>query len=85
MDHFSLGKKPCVFQQDLAPAHKVKMVQEQSRPCRSVALINRNLSPLDYSIRVVLEAKTCATAYISLHSIFCESVQQMYNCLSLQK
>ncbi|EYC34439.1 hypothetical protein Y032_0001g415 [Ancylostoma ceylanicum] len=74
--HSHFGDRPYTFQQDGAPAHTAKMVQEWCRANLSDFIAaeewppcSPDLNPLDYSIWSILEAKACATSHSSVGSL----------------
>ncbi|VDL70150.1 unnamed protein product [Nippostrongylus brasiliensis] len=75
-EEMPVEKEPYVFQQDGAPAHKAKLVQEWCRSNLTDFVAAKDwppncpdLNPLDYSIWAVLEKKVCSTRHSSLDSL----------------
>jgi inhibitor of nuclear factor kappa-B kinase subunit alpha len=74
MEHF--GNQPWTFQQDSAPAHRAKSVQEWCRTQLPDFITSTewppyspDLNPLDFSVWAVLESKACAKRHTNVEAL----------------
>ena len=79
--HF--GTRAWVFQQDSAPAHKAREVQDWCRTHVPGFITSQewppyspDLNPMDYSIWSILEARACAKHHKSLESLKCSLLKE---------
>jgi hypothetical protein len=87
--HFN--NRPWVFQQDSAPAHKAKEVQQWCKDHFPGFIASEewppyspDLNPMDYSIWSILETRACATPHKNLESLR-HALEQEWAKISLEE
>jgi inhibitor of nuclear factor kappa-B kinase subunit alpha len=81
IQHF--GNRPWTFQQDSAPAHRARQVQDWCRDHFPSFISSEewppyspDLNPMDYSVWSILEARACAKPHKSLGALRCSLEEQ---------
>lgn len=87
--HF--GAREWISQQDSAPAHKAREVQDWCRDnfpgfisAQEWPPYSPDLNPMDYSIWAILEARACATPHKNLDSLR-RALRREWNKISVQE
>jgi hypothetical protein len=89
MGHF--GGRPWIYQQDSAPAHKARLVQEWCNAHFPRFITSQewppyspDLNPMDYSVWSILEARACSKPHKNLESLR-RSLQQEWDRISSEE